>query len=66
MLLDFKLSLHRVSAEPNFTIPLSDKHMDNKAELTWTCEAFGIPDVTYSWFRNGELLQVTEKIFQLK
>lgn len=47
-----------IQAEPNFTIPLSDKHMDNEAELTWTCEAFGIPDVTYSWFRNGELMQI--------
>lgn len=45
-----------IQAEPNFTIPLTDKHMDNQADLTWTCEAFGVPDVTYSWFRNGELL----------
>jgi hypothetical protein len=45
-----------VSAEPNFTIPLLDKHMDQKGDMTWTCEAFGIPDVTYSWFRNGEPL----------
>lgn len=47
-----------VSAEPNFTIPLADKHMDNNGELTWTCEAFGIPDVNYTWFRNGEVLDV--------
>jgi len=47
-----------IQAEPNFTIPLTDKHMDNKGELTWTCEAFGIPDVTYAWLRNGEVLQV--------
>jgi len=47
-----------VSAEPNFTIPLVDKHMDNNGELTWTCEAFGIPDVNYTWFRNGEVLDV--------
>ncbi|XP_014603516.1 PREDICTED: contactin [Polistes canadensis] len=45
-----------IQAAPNFTIPLMDKHMDNRGELTWTCEAFGIPDVTYNWFRNGELL----------
>lgn len=32
--------------------------MDNRGELTWTCEAFGIPDVTYSWFRNGEILNM--------
>jgi len=49
-----------IRAEPNFTIPLVDKHMDNKADLTWTCEAFGIPDVTYFWLRNGQpLLNMT-------
>ncbi|XP_015594638.1 contactin [Cephus cinctus] len=47
-----------IQAAPNFTIPLIDKHMDNKGELTWTCEAFGIPDVSYSWFRNGEVLDM--------
>jgi hypothetical protein len=46
------------TAEPNFTIPLVDKHLDNKGELTWTCEAFGIPDVNYTWLRNGEFLEV--------
>jgi hypothetical protein len=35
--------------------------MDNKGDLTWTCEAFGIPDVTYTWYRNGKLLQVRVK-----
>lgn len=49
-----------VPAEPNFTIPLVDKHMDNKGELTWTCEAFGIPDVNYTWFRNGEMLDMNK------
>ena len=32
--------------------------MDKLADLTWTCEAFGIPDVTYHWLRNGELLSM--------
>lgn len=45
-----------IRATPNFTIPLADKHMDNRGELTWVCEAFGISDVTYTWLRNGELL----------
>lgn len=48
-----------IRAEPNFTIPLVDKHMDNRADLTWTCEAFGIPDVIYYWLRNSELLNDT-------
>lgn len=47
-----------IQAEPNFTIPLSDRHMDDNADLTWTCEAFGIPDVNYTWFRNGEVLDI--------
>ncbi|KAK1129512.1 hypothetical protein K0M31_019233 [Melipona bicolor] len=47
-----------IQAAPNFTIPLTDKHMDNRGELTWTCEAFGIPDVSYNWFRNGEILNM--------
>lgn len=46
-----------IQAEPNFTIPLTDKHMDFQGELTWTCEAFGIPDVNYTWFKNGEILR---------
>ncbi|CAH4035672.1 unnamed protein product [Pieris brassicae] len=46
----------KVQAEPNFTIPLADKHMDNKGDLHWNCEAFGIPDVNYTWWRNGEKL----------
>jgi len=45
-----------IQAEPNFTIPLTDKHMDLGSDLSWTCEAFGLPDVNYTWFRNGELL----------
>lgn len=45
-----------IQAEPNFTIPLVDKHMDLRGDVSWTCEAFGIPDVNYTWFRNGEIL----------
>lgn len=33
--------------------------MDNRGELTWMCEAFGVPDVTYNWFKNGRLLDNT-------
>lgn len=48
----------KVQAQPNFTIPLTDKHMDNKGELHWNCEAFGIPDVNYTWWKNGERLSM--------
>lgn len=30
--------------------------MDINTDLTWTCEAFGVPDVSYKWYRNGEPL----------
>ncbi|XP_025829331.1 contactin-like [Agrilus planipennis] len=45
-----------IQAEPNFTIPLTDKHVDSRGELVWTCEAFGIPDVNYTWWKNGRQL----------
>ncbi|XP_037963096.2 contactin [Plutella xylostella] len=48
----------KVQAEPNFTIPLTDKHMDNDGELHWNCEAFGIPDVNYTWWKNGVKLSM--------
>lgn len=31
-------------------------HVDEKDDLTWTCEAFGIPDVLYEWLRDGVVL----------
>ncbi|CAH1981414.1 unnamed protein product [Acanthoscelides obtectus] len=45
-----------IQAEPTFTIPLTDKHIDSKGDLVWTCEAFGVPDVNYTWWRNGRQL----------
>ncbi|XP_014224129.1 contactin [Trichogramma pretiosum] len=45
-----------IQAAPNFTVPLVDKHVDNHGDLTWICEAFGIPDVSYTWYRNGEII----------
>lgn len=47
-----------IQAEPNFTIPLTDKHVDSRGELIWTCEAFGIPDVNYTWWKNGRQLGI--------
>lgn len=54
----FYVANYRFVAEPNFTIPLMDRHMDIHTDLTWTCEAFGVPDVSYKWYRNGEPLIV--------
>jgi len=42
-----------IQARPVFTISIGDKHIDENDDLTWTCEAFGIPDVEYAWLKNG-------------
>lgn len=42
-----------IKAKPRFTIPLDDRHADENSDVTWVCEAFGIPEVTYTWLRNG-------------
>ena len=42
-----------IQARPAFTISIGDKHIDENDDLTWTCEAFGIPDVEYAWLKNG-------------
>ncbi|KAL1485341.1 hypothetical protein MTO96_047343, partial [Rhipicephalus appendiculatus] len=36
--------------------PLEHQVADEGSRLTWTCEAFGIPEVVYHWYRNGEML----------
>ncbi|XP_037271064.2 contactin [Rhipicephalus microplus] len=45
-----------IQAMPEFTIPLEHQVADEGSRLTWTCEAFGIPEVVYHWYRNGEVL----------
>ena len=42
-----------IQSRPVFTISIGDMHVDEKDDLTWTCEAFGIPDVKYEWLKNG-------------
>lgn len=42
-----------IQSLPVFTVPLTDRVMDRGASLVWTCEAFGIPDVSYKWYKNG-------------
>ena len=49
-----------IQSRPVFTIHIDDQFVDENDELVWTCEAFGIPDVTYGWLRNGKPL-ITEK-----
>ena len=49
-----------IEAEPFFTIPLKDQHVDKGADLTWRCIASGIPTVVYSWYRNATILQIED------
>jgi len=43
-----------IQSKPVFTIPIGDQFVDENDEVIWACEAFGIPDVTYSWLKNGK------------
>merc|ERR1719438_372266 len=43
-----------IQSKPVFTIPIGDQFVDENDEVIWTCEAFGIPDVTYMWLRDGK------------
>ncbi|CAI9724527.1 contactincontactin-like [Octopus vulgaris] len=50
---DFALLL---SAKPYFVLPLKPQHIDVGSHLTWRCDARGRPKVTYSWYKNGVLI----------
>ena len=42
-----------------FTIKLGNKVIgrESTTPLIWTCEAFGIPEVYYQWYKNGNELK---------
>ena len=44
-----------VQARPYFTYPLSHMHLDVGSYLAWHCEAAGMPDPTYTWYKNGKI-----------
>lgn len=52
-------------AIPEFTIPLENQIVDEGASLTWDCEAFGIPDISYEWYYNGRSLNDTSNLHRL-
>lgn len=54
-----------VQALPEFTIPLENQIFDEGATLTWECEAFGIPDISYEWYYNGRPLNDTSNLHRL-
>lgn len=45
-----------VQAAPEFTIRLESQVLDEGSKFTWTCEAFGVPEVSYAWFKDAQLL----------
>ena len=42
-----------IQAKPYFTYPLSHMHLDVNSRLIWHCEAAGMPDPVYSWYKDG-------------
>lgn len=53
-----------IQALPTFKSPLTDKMMDRGETLTWACSAFGIPDVSYKWYKNGRELEPRDLHFE--
>lgn len=45
-----------IQSLPIFTVTLTDQILEKGATVTFTCEAFGIPEVTYKWYKNGKEL----------
>lgn len=48
-----------IQASPTFTIPLEDQVLGEREYLNWECEAYGLPQVTYSWYKNGEEISMS-------
>lgn len=49
-----------VQSKPVFVVPLEDRVLASGEQLVWNCEAFGIPDVRYIWWRNGTVLNMQD------
>ncbi|XP_059143655.1 contactin-2-like [Physella acuta] len=45
-----------ISAKPYFIKPLTSQYADIGSQLTWRCDAGGVPAPVFQWYRNGELL----------
>ena len=44
---------------PYFTLPITNQFLDVGSELRWRCEAEGPPTPSYTWLKNGEVLDNT-------
>jgi len=45
-----------IQSLPVFVVSLNDQVVSMNSDVVWTCEAFGIPDVKYQWYKNGQVL----------
>lgn len=46
----------RVRSLPTFRKELPDQFVDVDANVNWTCDAFGDPEVSFLWHKNGQVL----------
>ncbi|KAH3826570.1 hypothetical protein DPMN_128476 [Dreissena polymorpha] len=46
-----------IESRPYFPFGIGDRIADPDKQITWRCKAVGRPMPTYTWFKDGELLQ---------
>ncbi|XP_061176195.1 contactin-like [Saccostrea echinata] len=42
-----------IESKPFFSYPMKSQHVDIGSKLTWRCEATGIPEPFYEWYKDG-------------
>ncbi|KAG9511106.1 Contactin, partial [Fragariocoptes setiger] len=47
-----------VQAAPTFTMPITHQILGENEPMVWKCEAHGIPDVKYTWLKDGNEINV--------
>ncbi|XP_048236544.1 contactin-5-like [Haliotis rufescens] len=53
-------SLHlSIISKPYFLFPLENKFVDKGSQLTWRCDAVGVPHATYTWLKETKVLLPT-------
>ena len=45
------------SAEPYFPFEIGNMFVDPNQQVEWRCKAVARPKATYTWYKNGEVLQ---------
>ncbi|XP_055860983.1 contactin-like isoform X2 [Biomphalaria glabrata] len=56
----------KIEAKPFFIFPLKDQHIDIDRQFTWRCEARGIPQPVYHWYKNGVLITAADTTVEVK